>query len=439
MQRALFVAYPDSNVKVAHTLGRYAAMQGCKVDYYVPRQRAHRYGDHFAEFGFTEPYDFGTIEQLLLQKRTDESVEAVFLCLTGPELLPFFKIFNEKYKSATGARPITCTGYWGMTFGNLIGGYLARSGGDIFCVNSRYDYSVLSRAAADLGIPSDNIVHTGLPILDGPHKTQSITREDAMLFAAQPTIPALYFERLYVLERLVSYARGNPSTRVYFKPRHRLNQTTLHEVKYHYELLLRELSEKGPIPDNFILTYEPILDLLRKVGLCLTISSTAAFEALALGCPVGIISDFGLSEGMGTSKFAGSGLLTRFRDISNAWQNSLRQSWRTDHFTCDGRNTERVFKRVCNVVEKQKSSGHTLPLRKLPMAELKADYADFLDRVSGQESHRGGPPPSPVKRFLAQLARRTIVWMFKVASRIKGVDELLKRAYMDVRGDNEKR
>jgi hypothetical protein len=57
------------------------------------------------------------------------------------------------------------------------------------------------------------------------------------------------------------------------------------------------------------LSYAPLPELLSRSMLITTVSSTALFDALDLGCRAVVMDDFGLRHDLGTPFFAGSGLL----------------------------------------------------------------------------------------------------------------------------------
>jgi hypothetical protein len=86
-------------------------------------------------------------------------------------------------------------------------------------------------------------------------------------------------------------------------------------VETHISHTLREAL--GSPPANLQLSYAPLPELLRQSRLLATVSSTALFDALDLGCQPVVMADFGLRQELGTPFFAGSGLLRRFSDAED--------------------------------------------------------------------------------------------------------------------------
>lgn len=99
------------------------------------------------------------------------------------------------------------------------------------------------------------------------------------MFADQPTVPQTQEDRLYVYQRLMAYAHAHPDRQVVLKPRHRIGEDTFHRMKFHPEVLLASLKK----PPNFSIDYTPVSGRLASLDLMLTISSTAALEAVSAG------------------------------------------------------------------------------------------------------------------------------------------------------------
>ncbi|MDP5122708.1 MAG: hypothetical protein NWP84_02370, partial [Cyanobium sp. MAG_04] len=102
-------------------------------------------------------------------------------------------------------------------------------------------------------------------------------------------------------------ARRSPEWEVVIKPRVAPHETTFHTVDSHISDTLVETL--GSPPANMRLSYEPLAELLLNSRLLATVSSTALFDALDLGCRPVVMDDFGLRHDLGTPFFTGSGLL----------------------------------------------------------------------------------------------------------------------------------
>ncbi|MET0928720.1 MAG: DUF6716 putative glycosyltransferase [Aeromicrobium sp.] len=210
-----------------------------------------------------------------------------------------------------GAGPVLVTGWVGIIIEKITAGYLDRSGTDVVAVNSAGDLSHFRRAGDALGIPTDNLVLSGLPFLSTTPRPTRGGPVRTLLYADQPTVPAGRNERAYVYRRLIEHARRHPDRQVMIKPRHRPGEDTFHRMTHHPADLLGD----EPLPANFSLVHTPIGELLPDVDLLVTMSSTACLEAIDRGCRVALVLDLGVQERHGNHVFLDSGLLRTFDQI----------------------------------------------------------------------------------------------------------------------------
>ena len=68
-------------------------------------------------------------------------------------------------------------------------------------------------------------------------------------------------------------------------------------------------------PPNFSIDYTPISDRLDDLDLMLTVSSTAALEAVGAGVRTAFIADLDVREQLGNHIFLSSGLLRTFDQL----------------------------------------------------------------------------------------------------------------------------
>lgn len=207
--------------------------------------------------------------------------------------------------------PVLVSGWVGIIIEKVTAGYLDRSGTDVVAVNSLDDLDHFRRTGETLGIPTENLVLSGLPFLSSTPQEQRTGPVSTVLFADQPTVPASEEERSYVYRRLVEHARRHPDRQVLLKPRHRPGEDTFHRMAHHpADLLASE-----DLPANFRIDYTPIADLLPHVDLLVTMSSTACLEAVDHGARVALLLDLGVHERHGNHVFLDSGLLRTFDQI----------------------------------------------------------------------------------------------------------------------------
>ncbi|MFF2573255.1 DUF6716 putative glycosyltransferase [Streptomyces sp. NPDC058084] len=207
-------------------------------------------------------------------------------------------------------RPVLVTGYVGVVYEKLADGLLLRHGADVVLANSRHDAERFRAVYEGVGADPDAVVEAALPFLGGAPYAPEPGR-DTLVFAAQPSVPGTKAERSYVLRRLVEHARAHPDREVLLKLRSRPGEHTTHLEEFPYQKLVRDLS----VPPNFRLVYGHMGEVLDRTDLLVTVSSTAALEALHRRIPAAILTDLGVREALGNHHFIGSGLLTSFDRI----------------------------------------------------------------------------------------------------------------------------
>ncbi|MFB7865329.1 DUF6716 putative glycosyltransferase [Streptomyces sp. NPDC056069] len=204
-------------------------------------------------------------------------------------------------------RPVLVTGYVGVVYEKLADGLLLRHGADLVLANSRHDAERFRAVYEGVGADQDAVVEAALPFLGGAPYAPEPGR-DTLVFAAQPSVPGTKAERSHVLRRLVEHARAHPDREVLLKLRSRPGEHTTHLEEFPYQKLVRDLS----LPPNFRLVYGHMGEVLDRTDLLVTVSSTAALEALHRRIPTAILTDLGVREALGNHHFIGSGLLTSF-------------------------------------------------------------------------------------------------------------------------------
>jgi hypothetical protein len=214
-------------------------------------------------------------------------------------------------------RPIVITGYAGVVYEKHVEGALWRSSADIVACNSTSDLERFRRLYARLGLDPDVLVGAGYAVsaeTDGgsvtPLRSGGIS---TITFAVQPDVPRTLVERRYLLERLAGYARTHPERSIVVKLRARPDEATTHHERHHYQAVFeRYVVDRPP---NLSFEYGMMADVLRRTDLLVTVSSTAAMEAIAAGRRAAIVSDLGVREDLGNHFFAESGLLRSIDEL----------------------------------------------------------------------------------------------------------------------------
>lgn len=221
-----------------------------------------------------------------------------------------FEIF-ERAATFEHLPPVFVSGWVGVILENLAAGYLDRAACDVVAVNSTADMRRFAAIADYLDIPADNLLLTGLPFIGDPAAQRRNGPIRTVLFADQPTVPVERRDRLFLYRKLIDYAVHHPERKVVLKPRHRPGEDTIHRMKHHPAKVLA----KESLPPNFSIDYTPVSEALVDLDLLLTVSSTAAIEALAAGCRVSFVADLGINERLGNHVFIESGLVRTFADL----------------------------------------------------------------------------------------------------------------------------
>ncbi len=125
-----------------------------------------------------------------------------------------------------------------------------------------------------------------------------------IVFAAQALVPVEREERAEIAATLVRAAEAEPARRVVVKLRSRPGETETHLERDPYLDLLPTRR-----PENLVVSYDSMAQALSTAAGLVTVSSTAAVEALALGIPVIALDSFGVSKSLLNTVFVGSGLL----------------------------------------------------------------------------------------------------------------------------------
>jgi hypothetical protein len=332
--RSLFVAGFDSGLKLADRLADAFEAAGSEVILAAPTTVApHSLSPAQVATVTARAVRYLPWDDILRLARTMDTVTPLFDGSRVEQLIAGLHGVRSEQRM-----PVIGTAYVGMVLYNNLHGYLWRALGDVIAVNSADDLAEFSAAADSLGLPQDNLLLTGLPLLPAqpaPPRGGPIRR---VLFADQPTVPALPAERAFLYDRLADYARRHPEREVLLKPRHRPSEATFHEMTYsparHFERI--------GTPPNLSLDYTPIADQLPSTDLVLSVSSTAVLEALAAGCRVAFVADF-FGETFLNSRFAASGLLRTFDAIEADDIGSPHADWLTSVFPATGVSPAAAF------------------------------------------------------------------------------------------------
>lgn len=272
---------------------------------------------------------------------------AVLLALRGP----FVRVVAPRLNRRPN-RPALLSGFPGLTIPAMPKAVIYREQTDLVVLHSRREVREFRANAADLGVDrmfglatlpfltaspgraaAQPRFETGDPDGSGdrlrpprpaqPPRPAGPTRTD-VVFAAQAKVPAERDDRATLLAALAELARRRAPHRVIVKVRARSGEAQTHAESYDYADLLAELAD---VPANLVVEDGPMAARLTRAAALVTVSSTAALEAIALDLPVLLLDDFGVSPAMINTVFEGAGVFGsttdlvagRFRHADPAW------------------------------------------------------------------------------------------------------------------------
>lgn len=221
-------------------------------------------------------------------------------------------------------RPLVITGYVGVVYENLVDGLLLRAGADLIGANSPADLEAFAAILASVGARSESLVRTQLPFLDDP-VPRTRTGRFTVTFAGQPGVPASRWERQQLVQRLADHARRHPERDVLVKLRNLPGEVATHPEPFPYDELIRGLGSQRPA--NLKVIGGLMSKALSRTDLLVTVSSTAAVEAVHAGVAAAVLTDFGIRETLGNTYFLDSGLLASFDQLDEGLVPEVRREW----------------------------------------------------------------------------------------------------------------
>ncbi|MBA8991362.1 hypothetical protein FHW23_002631 [Curtobacterium pusillum] len=286
-----------------------------------------------------EPLEVDAIVDRLRQDPPD----AVLVSLIGPvaEL-----VIGEVHRRVP-RRPVLVTGLPGISFPAKWKGVFFRARADLFVLHSHREVRAYEELATDGGVTP----HFALATLPFARAGSKGTRtgvvppaRDAVVFAAQPSVPAERADREQVVGWLVETARRHPEWRVVIKVRASAGEHQTHREQDPYPDLV-----PADAPANLVVESGSMSDHLDRAVALVTISSTAVLEAAARGIPALTLTDFGIGRHLINEVFVDSGLEGDAIDLVDGRFGTVRPEWMHDnHFHPESENdwaerTERLM------------------------------------------------------------------------------------------------
>lgn len=301
--KLLLVADSDSQLLACQAITSYCEGHGaqCTVNA-IPREGTPT--SVLQRLQSTGPLWTLSLQELLSDRRLD-SFDGIGVYLTGSKLSEFRSAYHlTREKQKRPLRPLFC-GFNGVVLERFEEAIAWRLGYDLICLNGPRDQARLEMLLRHTPFANQRTVLTGLA-RQRPHQND-LERPRRMVFAEQVVMPAALEERRRLVRILARLARRSPQWELLIKPRVAPHESTFHAVDTHISHTLQETL--GSPPANLKLSYAPLPELLSQSRLLSTVSSTALFDALDMGCKAVVMNDFGVRQDLGGHFFAGSGLL----------------------------------------------------------------------------------------------------------------------------------
>lgn len=313
---------------------------------------------------------------------TREAPDVVVLAGRGPFVRLMGRVID-----ALPQRPVTVSGLPGMAIPAQRGALDYRRHTDLMVVHSHRE----QRAFAELGqrigvqIPTalatlpfargrermlagdrERVLSAGagagaVAVAERPRPVEPVAHRPAatdIVFAAQAMVPAERSEREKIAEMLIRAASVDPTRRIVVKLRSRPGEAETHLERDSYPELLA-----GRMPSNLVISYASMAEALSTAAGLVTVSSTAAIEAVAQGVPVIALDSYGVSKPLLNTVFVGSGLLGGGREVVGGRFRQPHPDWLRDNYFHPVREST-WWERVEELVALRRAGG--LPARRVP-------------------------------------------------------------------------
>ncbi len=324
----------DSRIKwglsICYSLKQYLPMGHVEVDLYYKSCNT-RYLEYYKVF-LSNKFKYTNLHNVMLGLNF---YDFVIISLGGTENLLVLTGFVGE------CRPLTITGFNGLTDGYDAHGLLCRFGADIICINSIKDMTSYSNTLHDLKLGGNSLTLTGLQrsyLNFKPDRTTEEAWRQPMLFIEQVGIPGTIKRARYLIEKIIHIARCNPHRDVLIKFRDEQGYQSVNHGKSHNDLRRIWNGYKRRMPDNIFFVDLAIESLIHVSDLCFSFTSSVLIEALALKKKVAVIADFGIDKKIGNHVFIGSDLFVTLDELANGVEPIVNNSWYENNCTVNYNN-----------------------------------------------------------------------------------------------------
>ena len=266
----------------------------------------------------------GSLLRLLRRLRADPP-DVLLLGCTGPVVQAVLSVPPGLLGWAPRTRPVLVSGLPGISVPASERAVRLRDGVDLLLVHSHREQRDFAALAAATG----SGMQIGLARLPFLHDDPAPGGPD-VVFAAQAKVPADADDRRRILQALADVPRPY---RAVVKLRGAGGERQTHDEAHPYPALWADLAARQEVPGSTVrFAVGPMRDALEDAAGFVTVSSTAALEAIGRNVPVLVLDDFGVSGDLINEVFAGSGCLGNLDDLAAARFRRPEPTWAAENY-----------------------------------------------------------------------------------------------------------
>lgn len=282
----------------------------------------------------------------LVERIAAKRPDAVLLAMRGPAVMTIARDLAR-----LSPRPVIVSGLPGISIPATRKALVYRRQADLFVLHSKREIREFGAMSSARGWDH----RFGLATL--PFAARRPASGTDLVFAAQAIVPAERGDRLRMAAMLRSAALADPTRRVVVKVRALPGEMQTHPERDAYPDLLPLL---GDPPPNLVVSAAPMAEALDTAEGLVTVSSTAAIEAIARGIPVQAVDTFGIAPRLINPVFEGSGLFGGTDAVVARDVRHPRAEWLHDNYFHDPADDDWIG-RLCSMVVARRLG--TLPAR----------------------------------------------------------------------------
>lgn len=245
-------------------------------------------------------------------------------------------------------RPYVVSLFPGIVLRRQLDAFVTRLGCDRVLLNSPADMARYRMLCAVLRVPCNGELY-GAAWFEGgscpddgaalPMMAQAARGGPASVFFEQAGVPHRPEDMADLARKLLDLARRNPERHFYIKIR--ASEPAWPGARTTPQRSISDFMGKSAMPPNVSITDAPVSTLLGLADSCLTVSSSAAIEALLRGRHVYIVADYPARQNH-LAFFRKSGLLTHVAHVDFASPPVVRGAWMGRHVVDPQSHVQRV-------------------------------------------------------------------------------------------------